>query len=175
MSVQTTPLPLSQQDNEKSKAQRTEMPGVRSEMVSVRGRDKASLPVPNVWPLLLHYFRDIYYSQETNEAKQNKKHCLPWPSPVTALLWPLPVAILSQLRRLRFTFAFSYRFVITRPDNEFKLLPSDLVFCAIPFNISCYKKGNTSYQGPNEIINIIPLTSEAPTDINYPPVEQKTT
>nr|XP_019603636.1 PREDICTED: potassium channel subfamily U member 1 [Rhinolophus sinicus] len=66
-------------------------------------------------------------------------------------------------------------FVITRPANEFKLLPSDLVFCAVPFNISCYKKGNTSYQGPNEIINIIPLTSEAPTDINYPPVEQTTT
>uniref|UniRef100_A0A671DSP4 Potassium channel subfamily U member 1 n=1 Tax=Rhinolophus ferrumequinum TaxID=59479 RepID=A0A671DSP4_RHIFE len=66
-------------------------------------------------------------------------------------------------------------FVITRPANDFKLLPSDLVFCAIPFNISCYKKDNTSYHGPNEIINTIPLTSEAPTDINYPPVEQKTT
>lgn len=92
---------------------------------------------------------------------------------MTALLWPLPVAILSQL--LRFIFAFSYRFVITRPANEFQLLPSDLVFCAIPFNISCYKKDNTLYQGPNEIINTIPLTSEAPTDINYPPVEQKTT
>ncbi|XP_029409599.1 potassium channel subfamily U member 1-like [Nannospalax galili] len=31
----------------------------------------------------------------------------------------------------------SERFVITRPANECRLLPSDLVFCAIPFNTSC--------------------------------------
>ncbi|KAM5275992.1 potassium channel subfamily U member 1 [Hipposideros larvatus] len=68
------------------------------------------------------------------------------------------------------------RGVITRPTNEFKLLPSDLVFCAIPFNSSCNKKDVTLYEGPYEIINVTPLTSEAPTDINHPPtVEQKTT
>ncbi|XP_015448294.1 potassium channel subfamily U member 1 [Pteropus alecto] len=57
-------------------------------------------------------------------------------------------------------------FVITRPVNDFKLLPSDLVFCAIPFDISCYKK-DTSCQGPYETVNITSPISEVPPDINY--------
>ncbi|ELR48821.1 Potassium channel subfamily U member 1, partial [Bos mutus] len=43
-------------------------------------------------------------------------------------------------------------FVITRPENEFSLLPSDLVFCAIPFSTSCYKKDSKA-SAPYEIIN----------------------
>ncbi|XP_027945243.1 potassium channel subfamily U member 1 [Eumetopias jubatus] len=58
-------------------------------------------------------------------------------------------------------------FVITRPANDFKLLPSDLVFCAIPFSTSYYKL-DTSSQSPYEIINIVP-TSEKPTNINHSP------
>ncbi|XP_045142805.1 potassium channel subfamily U member 1 [Echinops telfairi] len=38
------------------------------------------------------------------------------------------------------------RFVITRPSKDFKLLPSDLVFCAIPFNTSYDKKDASSPQ-----------------------------
>eukprot|EP00069_Balaena_mysticetus_P020750 bmy_13144T0 len=59
-------------------------------------------------------------------------------------------------------------FVITRPENEFMLLPSDLVFCAIPFSTSCYKK-DISPPSPCEIINMVPLTEETLTDINCPP------
>uniref|UniRef100_A0A667H952 BK channel n=1 Tax=Lynx canadensis TaxID=61383 RepID=A0A667H952_LYNCA len=40
------------------------------------------------------------------------------------------------------------KFVITRPPNNFKLLPSDLVFCAIPYGTSCYKMDGTSSQIP---------------------------
>lgn len=96
---------------------------------------------------------------------------------MTALFWPLPIAILSQLQKVRLIFPFSYRFVITRPVNEFKLLPSDLVFCAIPFDISCYKK-ETSYHDPYETVNIMSLTSEAPPDRSHSstvgPFDQKT-
>lgn len=96
---------------------------------------------------------------------------------MTAWFWPLPIAVLSQLQKIRLTSPFSYRFVITRPVNEFNLLPSDLVFCAIPFDVSCYKKV-TSCQGPYETVHIMSLTSEAPPDINYSsavaPVDQKT-
>lgn len=51
------------------------------------------------------------------------------------------------------------RFVITRPENEFRLLPSDLVFCAIPFSTSYYKKDISS---PNlyDNINIVPLSED---------------
>uniref|UniRef100_F6ZIC7 Potassium channel subfamily U member 1 n=1 Tax=Equus caballus TaxID=9796 RepID=F6ZIC7_HORSE len=49
---------------------------------------------------------------------------------------------------------FSYRFVIIRPANDFKLLPSDLVFCAIPFSTSCCKQNSSSSQLPCEIINL---------------------
>uniref|UniRef100_A0A287AXP7 Potassium channel subfamily U member 1 n=1 Tax=Sus scrofa TaxID=9823 RepID=A0A287AXP7_PIG len=50
-------------------------------------------------------------------------------------------------------------FVITRPENEFRLLPSDLVFCAIPFSTSYYKKDISS---PNlyDNINIVPLSED---------------
>eukprot|EP00071_Canis_lupus_P026215 XP_022259772.1 potassium channel subfamily U member 1 isoform X2 [Canis lupus familiaris] len=69
------------------------------------------------------------------------------------------------------------RFVITRPANDFKLLPSDLVFCAIPFSTSCYKM-DTSSKGLYEMTNTVP-TSEKVTKIhNSPttdPVEQTTT
>lgn len=88
---------------------------------------------------------------------------------MTAALWPLPVATLSQLWRLWLTFAFSYRFVITRPANEFKLLPSDLVFCAIPFNISCQEKDKYSNQGSYGSINVAPQASKTPEDINNSP------
>uniref|UniRef100_A0A5F9DV22 Potassium channel subfamily U member 1 n=1 Tax=Oryctolagus cuniculus TaxID=9986 RepID=A0A5F9DV22_RABIT len=49
------------------------------------------------------------------------------------------------------------QFVITRPANEFKLLPTDLVFCAIPFSTACYKKDSSSSSAPYEITNIIPF------------------
>ncbi|KAB0373428.1 hypothetical protein FD755_015087 [Muntiacus reevesi] len=56
-------------------------------------------------------------------------------------------------------------FVITRPDNEFTLLPSDLVFCAIPCSTSCYKKDSSS-SAACEIINIMPLKENMVTDVN---------
>ncbi|KAM8784440.1 potassium channel subfamily U member 1 [Rhynchonycteris naso] len=59
-------------------------------------------------------------------------------------------------------------FVITRPANDFKLLHSDLVFCAIPFN-TYYKKDSLTYYNPYEIINILPVTPEASEHINCPP------
>ncbi|XP_042839435.1 potassium channel subfamily U member 1 isoform X4 [Panthera tigris] len=62
------------------------------------------------------------------------------------------------------------RFVITRPPNNFKLLPSDLVFCAIPYGTSCYKMDGTSSQSPYEIINMVPLASETVTEINDSPM-----
>lgn len=65
--------------------------------------------------------------------------------------------------------------MITWPDSEFNLLSSDLVFCAIPFKTSSYKKDNISSPGPYEITNVVPLTL---TDINYAsqadPVNQTT-
>lgn len=60
--------------------------------------------------------------------------------------------------------------MITRPPNNFKLLPSDLVFCAIPYGTSCYKMDGTSSQSPYEIINMVPLASETVTEINYSPM-----
>ncbi|KAI4529595.1 hypothetical protein MG293_020273 [Ovis ammon polii] len=54
-------------------------------------------------------------------------------------------------------------FVITRPENEFSLLPSDLVFCAIPFSTSCYKKDSKA-SPPCEIINIKPQKEETVQD-----------
>ncbi|KAF6084177.1 potassium calcium-activated channel subfamily U member 1 [Phyllostomus discolor] len=73
------------------------------------------------------------------------------------------------------------RFVITRPPNEFKLLPSDLVYCAIPSNIPC-NRNDTFYQGSFEFINLAPqisVTSEASRGKNNPPtadpVDQMTT
>lgn len=62
-------------------------------------------------------------------------------------------------------FGFSYRFVITRPENEFSLLPSDLVFCAIPFSTSCYKKDSKA-SPPCEIINIKPQKGETVQDVS---------
>uniref|UniRef100_A0A8B9YD28 Potassium channel subfamily U member 1 n=1 Tax=Bos mutus grunniens TaxID=30521 RepID=A0A8B9YD28_BOSMU len=56
-------------------------------------------------------------------------------------------------------------FVITRPENEFSLLPSDLVFCAIPFSTSCYKKDSKA-SAPYEIINIMPLKKETVPDVS---------
>ncbi|XP_045853567.1 potassium channel subfamily U member 1 [Meles meles] len=68
-------------------------------------------------------------------------------------------------------------FVITRPSNNFKLVPSDLVFCAIPFSTSCYKLDTIS-PSPYEMINIVP-TSEKPPNTNHSstinPVSQTTT
>ncbi|XP_069935303.1 potassium channel subfamily U member 1 isoform X1 [Oryctolagus cuniculus] len=61
------------------------------------------------------------------------------------------------------------RFVITRPANEFKLLPTDLVFCAIPFSTACYKKDSSSSSAPYEITNIMPVTSETNMEISCTP------
>ncbi|KAL4664141.1 hypothetical protein H8957_013368 [Semnopithecus entellus] len=61
-------------------------------------------------------------------------------------------------------------FVITRPANEFKLLPSDLVFCAIPFSTACYKRNEEfSSQKSYEIINEASRTTETHSDTNFPP------
>uniref|UniRef100_A0A5F9D7B7 Potassium channel subfamily U member 1 n=1 Tax=Oryctolagus cuniculus TaxID=9986 RepID=A0A5F9D7B7_RABIT len=61
------------------------------------------------------------------------------------------------------------QFVITRPANEFKLLPTDLVFCAIPFSTACYKKDSSSSSAPYEITNIMPVTSETNMEISCTP------
>lgn len=59
-----------------------------------------------------------------------------------------------------FVFGSPYRFVITRPANDCCLLPSDLVFCAIPFSTACYKTKNVS---SNQILeNITKVMSLAP-------------
>nr|XP_048312407.1 potassium channel subfamily U member 1 isoform X3 [Myodes glareolus] len=51
------------------------------------------------------------------------------------------------------------RFVITRPANDCHLLPSDLVFCAIPFSTACYKTENVSSNPSLEnIANVTSLT-----------------
>lgn len=126
-----------------------------------------SLPVSSLGTLLLCQTRLSVTKKRWSKAKQ--KHFLFGPSQMTAPLWPLPVATLSQLQRLRLSFVFSYRFVITRPANEFKLLPSDLVFCAIPFNMSYYEKDNSLYQGPYENINKESQTSETSAVISYLP------
>ncbi|XP_031806543.1 potassium channel subfamily U member 1 isoform X2 [Sarcophilus harrisii] len=42
------------------------------------------------------------------------------------------------------------RFVITRPDNDFKLQPTDLLFCAIPFNIAHYSESCTIIKSVSE-------------------------
>ncbi|XP_005398465.2 PREDICTED: potassium channel subfamily U member 1-like [Chinchilla lanigera] len=61
------------------------------------------------------------------------------------------------------------RFVITRPANEFNLLPSDLVFCAIPYNTAYYKKNDASEsQTQCEIINVVPLAPEMQSHTNFP-------
>ncbi|MBZ3868975.1 Potassium channel subfamily U member 1 [Sciurus carolinensis] len=61
------------------------------------------------------------------------------------------------------------RFVITRPANELKLLPSDLVFCAIPFSTVCEKKDGDSSQPPYEAVNIVPVESQKNIDLSYYP------
>ncbi|XP_053434809.1 potassium channel subfamily U member 1 [Nycticebus coucang] len=61
------------------------------------------------------------------------------------------------------------RFVITRPDNEFLLLPSDLVYCAIPFSLDCnQKKDADSSEMPYDTVNIEPLTPVTNADANHP-------
>ncbi|KAM9194458.1 LOW QUALITY PROTEIN: potassium channel subfamily U member 1 [Dugong dugon] len=60
-------------------------------------------------------------------------------------------------------------FVITRPAKDLKLLPSDLVFCAIPFSTSFYKKDDVSSQQPYETVNLESLTQENILDSNKPP------
>nr|XP_012618385.1 potassium channel subfamily U member 1 [Microcebus murinus] len=68
------------------------------------------------------------------------------------------------------------RFVITRPDNDFKLLPSDFVFCAIPFNTVCYKKNDVD-SPPNqyETMNVVSLTPEANSGKDDPSKSGKST
>uniref|UniRef100_A0A8C5VWV5 Potassium channel subfamily U member 1 n=1 Tax=Microcebus murinus TaxID=30608 RepID=A0A8C5VWV5_MICMU len=67
-------------------------------------------------------------------------------------------------------------FVITRPDNDFKLLPSDFVFCAIPFNTVCYKKNDVD-SPPNqyETMNVVSLTPEANSGKDDPSKSGKST
>lgn len=59
-------------------------------------------------------------------------------------LWGNACSHTVQMAVSEFIFDSPYRFVITRPANECHLLPSDLVFCAIPFNTTCYKTENVS-------------------------------
>ncbi|XP_036022810.1 potassium channel subfamily U member 1 [Onychomys torridus] len=62
------------------------------------------------------------------------------------------------------------RFVITRPANEFHLLPSDLVFCAIPFSTICYKTEEIPYKLKNvpsaqtldNVTNVMSMAPERP-------------
>ncbi|XP_021025901.1 potassium channel subfamily U member 1 [Mus caroli] len=54
------------------------------------------------------------------------------------------------------------RFVITRPSNECHLLPSDLVFCAIPFSTTCGKSdSSSSIQVQDNSTNATPLAQES--------------
>uniref|UniRef100_H0XKA6 Potassium calcium-activated channel subfamily U member 1 n=1 Tax=Otolemur garnettii TaxID=30611 RepID=H0XKA6_OTOGA len=63
----------------------------------------------------------------------------------------------------------SKRFVITRPENEFLLLPTDLVYCAIPFSLDCNQKKDAETDGmPYETVNIEPLTPEKSPDAKHP-------
>lgn len=89
---------------------------------------------------------------------------------MTSLFRSLPVTTLARCRGSAFIFDLSYRFVITRPANEFKLLPSDLVFCAIPFSTACYKRNEEfSSQKSYEIISEASQTTETHSDTNFPP------
>uniref|UniRef100_A0A8C0XK08 Potassium channel subfamily U member 1 n=1 Tax=Castor canadensis TaxID=51338 RepID=A0A8C0XK08_CASCN len=69
-------------------------------------------------------------------------------------------------------------FVITRPARDIRLLPSDLVFCAIPFSTDCYKKSDAStIQSQSEVINMVPMTPKTLPNVSCPPtvcpVEEK--
>nr|XP_040124829.1 potassium channel subfamily U member 1 isoform X2 [Ictidomys tridecemlineatus] len=70
------------------------------------------------------------------------------------------------------------RFVITRPANDLKLLPSDLVFCAIPFSTVCEKKDGGSSQPIHEVQNIVSRESSMNANLSYPtavyPVSEST-
>nr|XP_015856995.1 potassium channel subfamily U member 1 isoform X2 [Peromyscus maniculatus bairdii] len=75
------------------------------------------------------------------------------------------------------------RFVITRPSNEFHLLPSDLVFCAIPFSTTCYKTEEIPYKLENvpsaqtldDITNVMAMAPESPEQLpKVSPVAEKT-
>ncbi|XP_027795074.2 potassium channel subfamily U member 1 [Marmota flaviventris] len=69
-------------------------------------------------------------------------------------------------------------FVITRPANDLKLLPSDLVFCAIPFSTVCEKKDGDSFQPIHEVENIVSRESSMNANLSYPtavdPVSEST-
>uniref|UniRef100_H0W9N4 Potassium channel subfamily U member 1 n=1 Tax=Cavia porcellus TaxID=10141 RepID=H0W9N4_CAVPO len=68
-----------------------------------------------------------------------------------------------------------YRMIDDEENNPehkrgFKLLSSDLVFCAIPYNTTCDKKRDVSAsQTQYEIINVVPLTPNMQPGINHPP------
>ncbi|XP_055972642.1 potassium channel subfamily U member 1 [Sorex fumeus] len=51
------------------------------------------------------------------------------------------------------------RFVITRPPNDFSLLPSDFVFCAIPFSVATKKQQDSAslYEYPSSIAKSVDL------------------
>lgn len=72
----------------------------------------------------------------------------------------LLVATLSKLQSQKSVFGFiPHRFVITRPANECHLLPSDLVFCAIPFSITCDKsESNASIQDQDTTTKVISMS-----------------
>ncbi|XP_077887471.1 potassium channel subfamily U member 1 [Ictidomys tridecemlineatus] len=59
-------------------------------------------------------------------------------------------------------------FVITRPANDLKLLPSDLVFCAIPFSTVCEKKDGGLSQPIHEVQNIVSRESSMNANLSYP-------
>ncbi|XP_040587676.1 potassium channel subfamily U member 1 isoform X2 [Mesocricetus auratus] len=60
------------------------------------------------------------------------------------------------------------RFVITRPANECCLLPSDLVFCAIPFSTDCYKTENVpSAQILDNLTNVMSVAPETHLSIQH--------
>ncbi|XP_077648843.1 potassium channel subfamily U member 1 [Urocitellus parryii] len=69
-------------------------------------------------------------------------------------------------------------FVITRPANDLKLLPSDLVFCAIPFSTVCEKRGGDSSQPIHKVQNIVSRESSMNANLSYPtavdPVSEST-
>ena len=69
-------------------------------------------------------------------------------------MWGVAVATLSKLQSQNPSLASPHRFGITRPSNECHLLPSDLVFCAIPFNTTCGKSDSSpSIQAQNNSTN----------------------
>ncbi|XP_060038742.1 potassium channel subfamily U member 1 [Erinaceus europaeus] len=66
------------------------------------------------------------------------------------------------------------RGVCYRPPNDFVLIATDLVFCAIPADIAYYKKTSYIDEHPHENIHIPPKATETVIDLRSPTAESTT-